>query len=114
MGYLEHIWILAIDELFRCTLRLDINHTVGALRTPDIGGGGTLEHVDALYVLWVDIDEFCKLLLVGGREVEFVGVGSPYVAIDDDEGFAGAMPLPLGSFRLYVFLMLWRSHHHQV
>ncbi len=128
MGYLEHIRKLAIGELFRgigatrTKLRLDLNHSIGALRTPDVGGGGTLEHIDALDVFRVEVDEFCTLLLIGGREVEILDVDFPYVAIDDDEGFAGAFgprhttraPGGAGGCLLHVFVTLWRSHHHEV
>ena len=72
MGYLEHIRKLAI-----ATLRLDLNHAMGAMQTPDGGGVGTIDQFDAHDVFRVDVEEFTKYLLIDVREVEFFCVGFP-------------------------------------
>ena len=72
MGYLEHIRKLAI-----ATLRLDLNHALGAMQPPDGGGVGTIDQFDAHDVFRVDVEEFTKYLLIDVREVEFFCVGFP-------------------------------------
>ena len=79
-------------RLAACTaLRLNLDDTIGTLRTPDSCSSGIFQYGDALNVLGVDVQQLGELLVVGSRDVEVRLVALPDVAIDDDEGFAGTI-----------------------